>query len=57
MFLFWAAVIALLILAVRGRWPHADASRHESLNILRERFARGEIGAEEYQERKKLLAE
>ena len=57
MVLFWVAVIAVLVMAVRGRRPHSDFGQHESLNILRERFARGEIGAEEYQERKKLLSE
>ncbi len=56
--LFWGVVIAVVAMIVRrGRASHPDAGRVAALNILRERFARGEIGAEEYQERKKLLAE
>ena len=55
--LFWGVVIAVVAMIVRrGRASHPDAGA-AALNILRERFARGEIGAEEYQERKKLLAE
>ena len=58
MMLFWVAVIAVLVIAVRGQRPWAMAGRNaHALDILRERFARGEINAEEYQERKRLLTE
>lgn len=53
--LWWAIVIALAILVFRniaGRGRH----RHDSaLDILRERYARGEIDANEFAERKRQL--
>jgi len=60
MLLFWATLIALIAFAVRwvmsgggGGWP---ASRTTSKQILEERFARGEISKEEFEERKRTLA-
>ncbi len=52
MLLVWVAVIWLIILAVRGdrRDPAPDPRR-----ILAERYARGEISAEEYEERRGVL--
>jgi putative membrane protein len=58
-FLFWLAIIAFVWWAMRrGRLnlPWFD-TRQGAMNILRERYARGEISAEEYQERKKHLSE
>jgi putative membrane protein len=52
---WWLLLIAgavLLVRALSGGWT----SRHDSaLQILRERFARGEIDAAEYAERRKQL--
>ncbi len=60
MLLFWATLIALIALAVRwvvssgsGSWP---SSRTTAKQILEERFARGEISKEEFEERKRALA-
>ncbi len=60
MALSWAALTALIVWAVRsgrGDRPRAgrdqDAGRAESL--LAERFARGEIGVDEFTERRELL--
>lgn len=60
MLLFWATLIALIALAVRwlmssgsGSWP---SSRTTANQILEERFARGEISKEEFEERKRALA-
>ncbi len=60
MLLYWATLIALIALAVRwvmsgggGGWP---TSRTTSKQILEERFARGEISKEEFEERKRTLA-
>ncbi|MFB3819654.1 MAG: SHOCT domain-containing protein [Candidatus Methylomirabilales bacterium] len=56
MLLFWAAVIAGIVLGIRwllgqGRPGRGDAA----LDILRERYARGEINREEFEQRKRDL--
>lgn len=60
MILFWAAVIALAVLLVRWLAGMASAReqrplRSSALEILEERFARGEIGREEFEERRRVL--
>jgi putative membrane protein len=57
------AVVALTVLLVRwigGPWL-GGASNHKPpqtpLDILKERYARGEIDKEEYQERRRVLDE
>jgi putative membrane protein len=56
--LFWvsliAAVIALLLRLV-GRWDSTQGRQDAALAMLRERFARGEIDAAEYQARRQVL--
>lgn len=56
MVLFWGAIIAapalLVWLAVRGGGRGRQQSARE---ILEERYARGEIDSEEYEERKRNL--
>jgi putative membrane protein len=53
MLLFWGGLIALAVWAVlrlsRGRPPDS------ALSILNERFARGEIDQQEYEQRKAAL--
>ena len=50
------AAVALIGLLVRGWNPPRDEGRRRSAqDILEERFARGEIGAEELAERSALL--
>jgi putative membrane protein len=56
MLVFWAVVIAGLVLGVRwllfqGRTPTHDSA----LAILRERYARGEINREEFEARRRDL--
>jgi putative membrane protein len=60
MLLFWGVLIALIVLAVR--WlsdsrsgAGGSAGRRDPLEILRERYARGEIDDEEFERRKRLL--
>ena len=57
MLVFWGAIIALIVLAVRwlsdNRGP--VAGRRDALEILRERFAAGEIDEEEFKRRKRAL--
>ena len=56
MLVFWAVVIAGLVLGVRwlirqgGQTPPDTA-----LDVLRQRYARGEIGKEEFESRKRDL--
>jgi putative membrane protein len=62
MLLFWSVVVVLLVLLVRavtgrpatGGAPSAGG-RQSPLEILQERYARGEIDKNEYEERRKTL--
>jgi putative membrane protein len=62
MLLFWGGLVILLVLAVR--WIGAGSPRgsdervpeSRALGLLEERFARGEIEKEEFEERKRLLS-
>lgn len=59
MVLFWVLVIWAVVALVRGlsQSGGSDSSRAESaLEVLKKRYARGEISKEEYEERKKDLA-
>lgn len=59
------AIVVLVVFLVRwlsGNSParqsgHRPHSRRDSLEILRERFARGEIDKAEFEERRRLLEE
>ena len=66
--IFWVlllvAVFAAVILLVRwiggpgpGHWHHQMPPHRTPLDILKERFARGEIDKEEYEERRRVLGE
>ncbi len=63
MILFWGAIILMIVLAVRwlgGRSSQGVASElpgKRALDILQERFARGEIDKEEFEERRRILGE
>jgi putative membrane protein len=58
---FWGLVIAGIVLLVRSvghrhEAPHEPAGPTAALRILDERFARGEIDADEYNRRRQLLS-
>lgn len=60
MWLLWAVFLAFMVyfamcFLMQGRSKHKKSSTDNALNLLQERFARGEIGKEEYQERKLIL--
>lgn len=60
MILVVAAVVALVVLAVRwlggaGTGPHRGSGEKTPLDILEERFARGEIEREEFEQRRQTL--
>ena len=58
MLLFWGLLIAAVVVMLRGS---RDSGNHESgksaLDILQQRYARGEIGREEYEQKKRDLVE
>lgn len=61
MLIFLALAVAVVVLIVRwlGGWGHGSSSNAKSsddpLEILKMRFARGEIDKEEYEERRRVL--
>lgn len=62
MLLFWGALIVLVVLAVRWfghgstRVDEKSSGGSRALEILEERFARGEIDKEEFEERRRTLS-
>ncbi len=62
MLIFWGGIILLVVLLARwiggiGAAHHeAGPQRQTALEILQERYARGEIDKAEYEERRKTLA-
>ena len=57
MILFWAAMVAVIIWAVRSSGATRDVPRSDALALLERRFAAGEIEQDEFQEKKRLLKE
>jgi putative membrane protein len=62
MIAFWGAIILLVVVLVRwlsGGHAHGGPipGHKPPLQILQERFAKGEIDKEEYEERRRLLAD
>lgn len=56
MFLFWALIIVGLIIGIRWLLGQSKESRPDSaIEILRQRYARGEINKEEFDAKKKDL--
>ena len=54
LFVFILYVIAKLVMSLFSR-PNADPDRHDSLTILKNRFAKGEITQEEYSRMREIL--
>jgi putative membrane protein len=54
-FIFWILVLIGLVLLIKYLWEHGGAKAgHESaLEILKKRYANGEISKEEFEEKKK----
>ena len=62
MFLFWGLVIWVVVSLIRGKGHMCGHGRHDghgtnnsSLDILKERYAKGEIDKKEFEEKKKDL--
>jgi putative membrane protein len=63
MLLFWGGLIALVILAIRAfsqsggkEAPRGDNPADSALEIVRQRYARGEISEAEFEEMRRDLA-
>ena len=56
MLLFWGGLIALIVWAVRASSDRPrEHQRNRALEILEERYARGEIDHEEFEQRRRTL--
>ncbi|MBN2544178.1 MAG: SHOCT domain-containing protein [Spirochaetes bacterium] len=58
MFIFWFLLFGLLIFAVYliiNKSKVVSGSKENALDILKKRYAAGEIGKEEYEEKKKEI--
>jgi len=62
--LFWIVLIVAVVALLRGQWgggwgggPPAERPPRSALDILKERYARGEIGREEFEEKKRDLSD
>jgi len=52
--IFWIMILAGLILLIKYLWEGGGARKEESaLDILKKKYARGEISKEEFDEKKK----
>ena len=61
MVLFWGVIVALVIwgirrLTERGRSESGTSEKHYPLDIAKERYARGEISKEEFNQMKRDLS-
>ncbi len=53
MIVFWALLIALIVWVVREAGGRNSHHGSQALNILKERYAKGEISKEEFETKKK----
>jgi putative membrane protein len=56
MLIFWAAVIVLIVWGIKKLTENKRATGSNSLDIAKERFAKGEINEEEFQNIKKHIS-
>lgn len=59
MLLFWGLLIAGIVMLVRCSWGSGDCGKSErgesALDILKQRYARGEIEKDEFEQKKRDL--
>ncbi len=58
MLLFWLLIIAGLVLFIKFLWEGSGGKKAQesALNVLKKRYARGEISKEEFEEKKRELS-
>jgi len=60
MLVFWGGIIALIVWGVKKLVEHSPGSdttqKHDPLDIVKERYARGDISREEFEQIKKDLS-
>jgi len=61
--MFWTALLLVCFVYIitrlfknSGQRPGVHSDREDSLNIIREKYARGEISSDEYQRMKDILS-
>ena len=56
-FIFWILILVGLVLLIKYLWEGGGGKREEesALEVLKKRYARGEISKEEFEEKKKDL--
>ncbi len=57
MILFWGGIIALIIWAIKRLSERGGGERRNAMDIARERYARGEISREQYEQLRKDLSQ
>lgn len=57
--LFWIVLVVAVVLLVKALWGSGGSSgraqEKQALDILKERYARGEIGQDEFEQKKRDL--
>lgn len=54
-FIFWLLILIGLILLIKYLWEGGARKEESALELLKKRYARGEISKEEFEEKKKDL--
>ena len=60
MWLFWVLIIVVIVLAVKATSTNSNSPPEKqmpALDILRERYAKGEIDQQEFEQKRKDLAD
>ncbi len=52
-FVFWILIIVGIVLLVKWLWEGGKEYQENAIDILKKRYARGEISKEEFEEKKK----
>lgn len=57
MFIFWGGLIALIVWGITRLTRGGDSTpKHDPLDVVKERYARGEISSKEFEQLKKDLS-
>ena len=56
MILWWALIIVGIVMLVRWGLKRSNHDEKNAINVLKERYAKGEINKQEFEEKKKDLS-